>query len=113
MGDAQRPVIMPLEVVAVPPDLLLYLPPNRGLVVAGPHVLPVGIDEARPGGRRDRLYAVPVDVLDAPLPELIDELGGSCLQGPGQAQPGCYRSLAAFVPVSASLPLDSQSSCIT
>lgn len=79
MGDAQRPVVVPLKVVAVPLDLLLYFPPNGGLVVAGPHVLPVGVDEARPGGRRYRFDAVPVDVLDAPLPELIDEVGGSCL----------------------------------
>lgn len=70
---------MPLKIAAVPPDLPLHLPPNGGLAVAGPHFLPVGIDEARLGGRGYRLDAVPVDVLDAPLPELTDELGGSCL----------------------------------
>lgn len=89
---------MPLEVVAVPLDLLLYLPPHRGLIIAGPHVLPVGVDEAGPGRRRYRLDPVSVDVLDASPPELLDELGGLCLQGPSQAQARCYWSLAAFVP---------------
>lgn len=92
---------MPLEVVAVPSDLLLYLPPHSNLIIAGLYVLPVGINKACPGGRRYRLDSVPIDVFDAELPEFLDELGCFRLKGSGQAQPRCYRSLAALVMISA------------
>lgn len=101
MSDAQRPIVMPLEVVAVPPDLLLYLVPHGDLIITGFDVLPVGIDKAGPGGRCYRLDAVPIDVFDAELPELLDELGCLLLQGSGQAQPRCYWGLAALVTISA------------
>lgn len=50
MNDAQRPVVMPLEVVAVPPDLLLYLPAHGDFIITGLYVLPVGINKAGPSG---------------------------------------------------------------
>lgn len=75
MGDAQRTIFVPLEVMAVPSDLLLYLLSHRSLIVFWIHVLPVGINEACPGGRGDRSNSVPIDVFDASRSELFDELG--------------------------------------
>jgi hypothetical protein len=41
---------VPLEVVAVHPDLLLYLPPHGGLIVTRLHVLSVGINKTGSSG---------------------------------------------------------------
>lgn len=101
VSDTQRPIFMPLKVMAVPLDLILDLSPHSGFIITGSYILAVGINKTGPRGRRDRLDAVPVDVLDASLPELVDELGGLCLQGSGQAQPRRYWSLAAFMARSA------------
>lgn len=74
---------MPLEVVAVPLDLLLYLVAHCYLIVTRLYVLPVSIDKAGPRGGRYRFDPVPIDVFDASLPEFLDELGGLFLQGSG------------------------------
>lgn len=83
MSDAQRPIVVPLEVVAVPLYLLLYLPAHCHLIVARLYVLPVGIDKASSRGRRYRFDSVPIDVFDASLPEFLDEVGGLFFQGSG------------------------------
>lgn len=74
---------MPLEVVAVPPDLLLYLPAHGDFIITGLYVLPVGINKAGPSGRCYRLDTVPIDVFDAELPKLLDEVGCLLLQRSG------------------------------
>lgn len=87
VGDAQRPIVVPLEVVAVPLDLLLCLPAHGDLVIARIYVLSVGIDKTCSSGGRYRVDSVPIDVFDASFPKLLDEVGGLCLQGSCQAQP--------------------------
>lgn len=87
MSDAQRPVVVPLEIVAVPLDLPLHLPAHSDPVIARIYILPVGIDKTGSSGGRYRLDPVPIDVLDASFTELLDEVGGLCLQGSCQAQP--------------------------
>lgn len=86
VGDAQRPIFVPLEVMAVPLYLLLYLLADCCLIVTRLYVLPISIDKAGSCGGRNRLNPIPIDVFDASFPELLDEAGGLCLQGSCQAQ---------------------------
>lgn len=58
---------MPFEIVAVPSDLLLYLSPNCTFIVIEPYVLPVCIDNARPGGRYYRIHSIAIDVFGTRL----------------------------------------------
>lgn len=50
MSDAQRSIVVPLKVMAVPADLFLYLSPHGDIIITTFHVLPVGINEAGPSG---------------------------------------------------------------
>lgn len=75
---------MPLELMAVSLDFLLYLVPHSGLGVPSLHMLPVGIDDARPSRRYHLCDPVPINVSDAPLSQVLYKLGCLFLQGSGQ-----------------------------